>query len=200
MIIQGINAMKNYILTGLLCVLVFSFAHAGEAERHAEQSQAVVKTFFGRLKAELGQAMKAGGPVNAIEVCNTAAPQIARELSAKHGMRVARTSLKIRNPANAPDAWETAVLKKFEQRRAAGEDPATMVYHEVVESDGKKQFRFMKAIGMPPMDKMPCLKCHGETIDAAIVSKLDELYPQDQARGYKPGQIRGAFTLSKTLD
>jgi len=113
---------------------------------------------------------------------------------------VARTSLKTRNSANAPDAWEKKVLQQFEERRAAGENPAQMAHYEIVEENGQRNFRFMKAIGMPPLDKMPCLKCHGENIDPKITAKLDELYPDDQARGYKPGQIRGAFTITKPLD
>ena len=47
--------------------------------------------------------------------------------------------------------------------------------------------------------KMPCLKCHGENLDPETAAILDELYPQDKARGYKAGQVRGAFTLKKTL-
>jgi hypothetical protein len=46
---------------------------------------------------------------------------------------------------------------------------------------------------------MPCLMCHGDNIDPATAAKLDELYPQDQARGYTAGQVRGAFTLKKKL-
>jgi hypothetical protein len=53
---------------------------------------------------------------------------------------------------------------------------------------------------MPPLDKMPCLKCHGENIDPKITAKLDEIYPHDQARGYTVGQIRGAFTITKPLN
>jgi hypothetical protein len=160
----------------------------------------VVKEFFGQLKGELTKSMKASGPVATIEVCNKTAPSIAKSLSEKHEMKVARTSLKTRNSANAPDAWEEKVLKEFEKRRAAGENPKDMAFFEIVEEDGKKNFRFMKAIGMPPLKKMPCLKCHGENIDPKITAKLDELYPDDKARGYKPGQIRGAFTITKPLN
>ena len=49
------------------------------------------------------------------------------------------------------------------------------------------------------LEKMPCLKCHGETIEPETAAILDELYPEDKARGYKAGQVRGAFTLKKKL-
>lgn len=193
--------MKKIITIALLSTLPLaaSFA-ADDTKQYAAESKAVVKEFFDQLKGELGKSMKAGGPVATIDVCNKTAPNIAKALSEKHGMKVARTSLKTRNSANAPDAWEEAVLKKFEERLAAGEKAEDMAVGEIVEADGKKSFRFMKAIGMPPADKMPCLKCHGENIDPKITAKLDELYPNDQARGYKAGQIRGAFTITKPLN
>ena len=193
--------MKKIMTVALLCAMPLSASFAGDdAKKYAAESKAVVKEFFGQLKGELGKSMKAGGPVATIEVCSKTAPEIAKTLSEKHGMTVARTSLKTRNSSNAPDAWEEAVLKKFEERAAAGENPANMAFFEIIENDGKKNFRFMKAIGMPPLTKMPCLKCHGENISPKVIAKLDELYPEDKARGYKPGQIRGAFTITKPLN
>lgn len=194
--------MKKLITVTLLCSLPFGMAVAeqDDVKQRAAESKKVVQSFFQELKGELGKAMKAGGPLNAIEVCNKVAPGIAKAKSEETGWEVGRTSLKTRNPNNAPDEWETKVLKQFEERAANGENPAEMGHFEVVEQDGKKVFRFMKAIGMPPLSKMPCLKCHGTEIDPKVVAKLDELYPEDQARGYKPGMIRGAFTITQPMD
>ena len=55
--------------------------------------------------------------------------------------------------------------------------------------------RFMKSIVMPPLEKMPCLRCFGETIDTWTAAKPGELYLQDKAGGYLAGPVRGAFTL-----
>lgn len=190
--------MKKLLTVMLLCGTPL-LAGADDTAALKDEAKGIVKQFFTELKGELGKAMKDGGPINAIQVCNKVAPAIAHKHGSKSGWDVGRTSLKLRNPDNAPDAWEKKVLEQFEARRAKGENPAEMAYAEVVESNGKKTFRFMKAIGMPPADKMPCLKCHGENIDAKVAAKLDELYPEDKARGYKAGQIRGAFTLSKEM-
>ena len=193
--------MKKILAASLLCCAPLASALAADNPNQAriDQSKAVVQEFFGKLKGELGKAMKEGGPLQAITVCNKVAPHIAEEMSAKYGMHVARTSLKTRNPNNAPDAWETKVLQQFEERRAKGESADQMAFAEVVEEGGKKEFRFMKAIGMPPLEQMPCLKCHGENIDPKVAAKLDELYPNDKARGYKVGDIRGAFTIRQPM-
>ena len=70
-----------------------------------------------------------------------------------------------------------------------------MEYYEVVDHDDGKTFRYMKPI---PTAKV-CLGCHGDSLSAELAAKLDELYPDDQARGFKEGDIRGAFTISKPL-
>jgi len=140
--------------------------------------------------------MQEGGPINAISVCNLSAPAIANTYSVSRGWDVGRTSLKVRNPANAPDAWERSVLESFEERKTAGEDPAKMEYHEVVRQDGVKQLRYMKAIPTAQL----CLACHGESVDSITRTRLEKLYPEDQALGYKAGDIRGAFSISQPLD
>ncbi len=191
--------MKNtlaIVLAGSVSLLALP-ATAGDLDERTAASRAAAKELTGKLLGELQPAMQAGGPVNAIQVCNKQAPAIAAELAKKHGWTVARTSLKTRNPANAPDAWEAKVLKDFEARRAKGEDPAQIEQAEVVTTGGKKQFRYMKAIAIPP--NAPCLACHGGAIDPAVSTKLKELYPNDQATGYKQGDLRGAITITQPM-
>ena len=186
-------------LTTLLLTAIVYHASALAAEPEAvsqpDESRAIAMEFMKTLKGELMQAMQAGGPVSAVEVCNLRAPAIATELGARKGWQVGRTSLKPRNLANTPDEWERAGLERFEQRKQDGEDPATLEYFEIVELDGQPMFRYLKAIPTAEL----CLTCHGENIDPAVAAKLTELYPRDQARGYKVGDIRGAFTFIEPL-
>lgn len=163
------------------------------ADEPVNQARQLIKQFGSSLKGELISTMKKEGPVKAIEICNLRAPQIAAEVAAHSGWEVGRSSLRLRSADNQPDAWEMKVLKGFEARKDAGEDPGSIDYSETVQMNGQKTFRYMKAI---PTEKA-CLTCHGTTVDPAIESRLQDLYPNDQARGYKEGDIRGAFTLSK---
>ncbi|HID49314.1 MAG TPA: DUF3365 domain-containing protein, partial [Chromatiales bacterium] len=103
------------------------------------------------------------------------------------------TSLKVRNPNNEPDAWERKVLESFEQRKQQGEDVKKMEFAEVVTVDGKQEFRYMKAI---PTGKV-CLQCHGAQIKPEVEAVLKQEYPRDQARGFRQGDIRGAFTITR---
>ena len=165
------------------------------AEERAAASRQVVKAFAGSLKGELQQAIEAGGPPNAIEVCKRVAPEIAKTQGEQHGWEVGRTSLKLRNPDNLPDAWEREVLMGFEARKAEGEDPKTLEHYAFVEQDGQPVFRYMKAI--PTADV--CLACHGTELSPEVTAALAERYPQDQATGFKKGDIRGAFTITQPV-
>lgn len=159
-------------------------------------SQKVTQQFGAAVKEALQHALQNGGAANGISVCHDKAKQIATEISEKQGILIGRTSLKTRNPENAPDNWELAVLKQFEARKEEGEPVDSLEFATIVEDDqGKKTFRYMKAI--PTTDL--CLQCHGENLDPTVDAKLKELYPNDQARGFKEGDLRGAFTLSSPL-
>ena len=188
--------MKQVMMFFALSMVVVSTVQAGDYTAEVAASRATVKEFMQTLKQELQGGMQDGGPVNAISVCNLSAPGIANTYSVRNGWDVGRTSLRLRNPANAPDAWERSVLVSFDERKAAGEDPAKMEHHEVVRQDGVKVLRYMKAI---PTAKL-CLACHGENIDSITRTRLEKLYPDDQALGYKAGDIRGAFSITQPLD
>jgi hypothetical protein len=160
-----------------------------------DEAKALIQQFASSLQGELVSAIKAGGPSNAIAVCQEKAPAIATSLSETSDWQIGRTSLKTRNASNKPDAWEEGILEQFEARKAEGQPVKGMSYAEVVETDDQKTYRYMMAI---PTQEV-CLTCHGSDIDPELAATIDAAYPEDQARGYSAGDIRGAFTLTKPL-
>jgi hypothetical protein len=159
------------------------------------EAKALVAKLQSTLQGELMEAMKEGGPAKAIEVCRDRAPKAAAEVSRDSGWTVARTALKVRNPGNAPDAWERKVLEEFAARAAKGEDVAALEKLEIVEVAGTRSFRFMKAIRTGE----PCLACHGASMKPEVAAKVRALYPEDQATGFSAGDLRGAFTLARKM-
>jgi len=83
------------------------------------------------------------------------------------------------------------VLKRFEQKLSAGADPKTL--DEATIKDG--EFRYMKAI---PTGQV-CLACHGSSVQPELNDHIQTLYPKDQATGFELGQLRGAFSLTKSV-
>ena len=188
--------MKRKAMVAALLAASIALPAMADTDPNVAEARQIIKQFFTQLKGELKKAMKEGGPAHAISVCNQKAPQIANDISAETGWYVARTSLKPRAPGNTPLPWEKKVLEAFEAKKAAGADIKTIDYYDVVEEDGKKVFRYMKAI---PTGKV-CLNCHGGAeVKPEVEKKLHELYPSDKARGFKVGDIRGAFVLKKTF-
>ena len=184
--------LMTAVIAGVLCV---ANVNADEYAQQVAESRAMTKEFMQQLKGELQKGMQEGGPVNAISVCKDRAPAIAAALGERHGLDIGRTSLRVRNPANTPDVWEKGVLEDFEQRKLAGEDPAGMEYYTAAEQADRTLFRYMKAIPTAEL----CVACHGAEIPPDVAAKLEELYPQDKARGFRPGDIRGAFTITREL-
>jgi hypothetical protein len=193
-----IRALPLYF-AGLLAVasaLPASESTQPDASVLAGQAKASVAAFATALKSELSSAMQAGGPLQAIELCNTRAPAIAKEISLQQDMQVSRVSERNRNPGNAPNEWQATVLQEFQARLAAGEDADSLAWHDITETGGGQEFRFMKAIPTAPM----CLACHGEAIAPPVAAKIAELYPDDKATGFSEGDLRGAFVVTRALD
>lgn len=167
-------------------------ASADEQVSHnLSEAQKLAREFNARLQGKLHLAMADGGPLHAIDVCRTHAPGIAERLMEQH-ITVKRTSLGLRNPVNAPDEWEKSILAFFEQEQAAGADVADLEHYALFRKETGDEFRYTRAI--PTGDV--CLICHGENIAPEIAEAIAALYPEDQATGYKAGQVRGMVSIT----
>ena len=175
-------------------VLLSMHAHADEAAM-LDGARTLATDVPANLSKVLLDEVAKGGVVAAVSVCHEKAPEMAKAASAKTGWGIRRVSLNNRNPKAVPDAWERAALEDFDRRAAAGEDVATFEKYTTVETDGRKEFRYMKALSV----KKPCLACHGTAQDVKpeVAEKIKALYPDDKGTGYSLGQIRGAITLRK---
>ncbi|MGD8609093.1 MAG: DUF3365 domain-containing protein [Myxococcales bacterium] len=135
------------------------------------------------FKKQLKEALVTGlqeGPVQAISVCRVQAPQLA-EKSSSPSVQVGRSSNKLRNPDNAPKPWMKPFLDRYENHPDQREPAAVLVDEHTV--------GYVEPIFVQPL----CVTCHGAHIAPDVKAKLEELYPQDQATGYAPGDFRGIF-------
>jgi hypothetical protein len=187
---------KTIILTTL--ALFSSATLAEDLSKYQDESRAVVLPFLKKLSAENQKVMSTGGPASAIQVCKDIAPAMSSEISRQTGWKLARVSLKVRNPMiGTPDAWEQKKLQEFAERAAQGEKPEAIEASEIVQEPNGKSFRYMKAIAL----QSGCVACHGsaETIPNEVKTGLSGDYPHDQAIGYSVGQIRGAVSIKRPL-
>ena len=155
------------------------------------QSRVIAQQFGAELKAELTGALASAGATGAISVCRKRAPEIAAKLSRESGAVVSRTALRVRNPANAPDDLQRAILEQFAADLAAGRSEMPLEAAVEINRGGEIEHRYMRAI---PMDAM-CLACHGQQLAPEVASAIARDYPADQATGFEQGRLRGAFSV-----
>ncbi len=188
------NMIRIALPLALAIAAVPAFA---DEDKMLTEARGVASSVPPKLLTVLQDEIKKSGPEGAIGVCREKAPAMAKAASEQTGWAIRRVSLKNRNPKAVPDAWEEAVLKDFDKRTAAGEKPTGLEKGEAVTVDGKKMYRYMKAL--PTQDI--CLQCHGtpDRLSPATQAKLKELYPDDKGVGYHAAEIRGAITIKKPL-
>lgn len=138
--------------------------------------------FGEELKSELTQAMREGGPVNAVKVCQQRAPQLAAEHSKRLGFPLGRSSHRLRSDSNAPDQAIASYLEQYS--KSGPQAPVEAYQHE-------NQWTVVAPIVTQPM----CLTCHGDpqTFSAELKAALAQSYPHDKATGFQAGDLRGVF-------
>lgn len=138
------------------------------------------------LLVNVMQAMKAGGPVNAVSFCNVHAMPLTDSLAVEYNCRIQRISDKYRNSANKPTETDLEVMARMST-------PNTMKPVLITENGQLVYYKPIK-IAMPA-----CLKCHGSAgkeIDAKTLETIKKKYPDDLATGYKEGDLRGWWKIT----
>ncbi len=193
--------MRSLLQISLLASTIL-LATTGIASPDAQQqfvadSKKMIKALATDLKHTMRTAVRSGGFEQAVSACQIQAPLIKQSHNQESDLEIKRTSLKWRNPNNSPDDWERQVLLAFEQKKQAGVSIKQLHHSEVIKTDTGLEYRFMKAIPI----KSVCLKCHGDEsqIAAPVATALKQQYPLDNATQFKLGDIRGAFSVRKTV-
>ena len=194
---QLVRGMVTLFLAGAMAA-----CGAGEEDAVSPEIEAAVldlgnsasTALIGTLFAQLTGAMQAGGPVHAVEFCSTGATELTAGVVVEQGLDIKRTSMRYRNPANAPDQHETAALRYYESALAeTGVLPGPWVQRA-----GRDEYRFYR----PLVVAAPCLSCHGSAaeIDPSVQAILEERYPDDLATDYSAGDFRGVVRVSVPAD
>ncbi len=157
----------------------------------------VVSAYQDRYKIEILGVVKTEGPVAAVGAYHTNISELSTRLSETTPFEIGRTALRLRNPENAPDAWEQATLESFAKKMAGGADAAQLEAHQVATTpEGQRIFRYMSPL---PMREI-CLTCHGTEVRQDVKQEIAKYYSDDKALGYRLGELRGAFSLVQQLD
>jgi len=170
----------------LIAVSLSTTALGGDGPGAAPSGAELLKPFKQQLMGAL-QAGLAEGPEQAIAACRLQAPEIAASLSSG-GVRMGRTSHRLRNPANTGPDWAQAVLRDYLETDG-WPSPLTVDL-----ADGRQGY------AEPIKVQALCLTCHGENLAPAVTSAIAKHYPHDQATGFREGDLRGVFWVEYAND
>lgn len=165
-------------------------ASAASEAAALQRANAAADALATTLRARLLAAMGEGGPPAAMRVCADAAQGMAADVTREHRARVGRSSLRLRNPANAAPPWVGEWLRTQGERPAAGVEGFARI------EDGHA--RVLRPIAV----EGPCVTCHGSPamIAPEIATLLRAHYPNDRAIGYAVGDLRGALWAEIAVD
>jgi hypothetical protein len=165
-----------------------SFDEAAAVDR----GKAIAGSAFHALSGRLQQALQDAGPEGAVEYCSLAALPLVDSLAATQGVRIKRTSDRIRAVHDRPDADEQRRLNEVLTLLASGNTPTDIPPQAVILGDSIAYYQ-------PILIAMPtCLKCHGKPgsdIDSLTMQAIASRYSFDTAVGYELGDFRGLWSI-----
>lgn len=172
----------------LVLVVVIALPGCSGNEKAAlERAGMGARVLGNTLGMELSNALKSGSVPDAFTMCASNAQAMTKRIGEEEGATVGRSSLRLRNPANAGPDWVTAWLEEQGERSVN----QTEGFERVDSTPEGKFARVIKPIGIKP----ECLNCHGpaDNLATEVAAKLAEHYPNDAATGYSVGDLRGAI-------
>jgi hypothetical protein len=146
-----------------------------------EQGMLNIDGFMGTLQPTLKSALKQDKTQEtAMGACTSMAIQMTNDYNnISPNVKVRRTALKYRNPANKPNATDKEVMYRLQ---AVNDGKPVAV-------DMGSTYRVYKPLKM----KQSCLLCHGDTtqISPKTLKMIRKNYPHDLATDFKLGEFRG---------
>lgn len=171
---------------------IFSACNDNKVEKLSIQELETTKALGDSIATEtqnvllqnVAKAIQTGGTAHAITFCNEKALPLTDSIATAMNVTIQRLSDKNRNPLNAITnkadsiAWEKI---KTEKTAFVTQDIVGDVYY------------YKPIVIMMPT----CLKCHGNSaeIDTSTLSHIASKYPDDKAKGYSMGDLRGMWKI-----
>lgn len=148
-----------------------------------------------QMQTEVRRVLADTAPAMAIGVMHMKdykLPATAPGKPAVTGLR--RTSLQVRNPANAPDAADRAVLELIKEQLNQGDPVSKILVQQITRPGQSAEWRVYR----PLVVIKQCLVCHGETATLApgVQDALKVFYPRDTAVDYHDGDWRGLMRVT----
>lgn len=155
-----------------------------------EKGDAIAAEAFGVLSSRLGKAIADAGLTNAIEFCSVHGIAFTAAVGVTNRVVLRRVTHRPRNSQNRADTNEINIIRRFESELSQGTTPKPVVATSSPD---------IVTYYAPIVLKLPlCLSCHGQPqtdIKPGVLANLSKTYPNDEAKGFKLGQVRGLWRV-----
>ncbi len=155
---------------------------------YLKYGDSIVALTFDTLRIELFKAMAEKGLIGAVDYCRIHALDLTK-IYEYGNVTVRRAAIKFRNPSNQADELESEIINNYINSKVVGDS----LYSIIIEH--KKHVHFFKPIIL----QSACLPCHGKPIDEIpneLIEFLQTKYPNDQAKNFKVGDVRGIWHIT----
>lgn len=189
--LRPIRMIRAPLVAGTLAGLLAGCSSGVTDDEVIARSKPIAQKFQSDLQLQLRMALKSGGPTQAVEVCSQVAPAIAKAASEESGAKVSRIALRQRNPGAIIPPELREAYEALAAAPTTGDKPSVRIVRTGTGADARIHF-----LGAIPMKEQPCSVCHGTKIAPEVAEVLAREYPDDEATGFKPGELRGALDIS----
>ncbi|HVU35080.1 MAG TPA: DUF3365 domain-containing protein [Opitutaceae bacterium] len=167
---------------------------SAEAEPYRAVGDRAIDRFGVTIVSEASRAAR-DGPVNALALCHLKGIPVQGGFvgGVNRITAVKLTSLKVRDPANAPDPAEELALARVQSGIDLGMAPEILV-QRIDSPGGGHEWRVYRPVAV----LRQCAICHGpaDQQPADLRAALQARYPNDQADGYQTGEWRGLIRVT----
>jgi hypothetical protein len=157
--------------------------------------ESVIADAANAILVEVRHEVASKSAAKAIDVMHIKNYRLPAHVPGKPAVTALRwTSLRVRNPANAPDPAEMAVLKLIQRQLELGDAVDRVIVQKIEVARQPAEWRVYRPLAMSKQ----CLDCHGteETLAPGVAASLKAKFPTDEARDYITGQWRGLLRVS----
>jgi hypothetical protein len=129
-------------------------------------------------------------PEQAVSFCHEEAAGILSQITDAQRIKIQRVAEKFRNPNNALQPEDLTVWDRWKKQLAQGQ---TLGSEVEINTNNHKVYRAPIFLGMPL-----CERCHGDenTFSPELQKTLARLYPNDKARNFRQGDLRGMWKIT----
>ena len=135
------------------------------------------------------QAINKGGTEYAVDFCSTKAIELTDSVGRSLNAKVKRVSDNNRNPKNSANWDELNYMQAAKRDLENGKTPDP----GFLDVGNNRIVHYY-----PIVTNQLCMQCHGQPksdISSTTLTKINTLYPNDRATGYKLNELRGIWVV-----